>query len=211
MSDLSWQVGLVANAIIALAYILIVGAIVTPLMRGGQLRSNPLGAATAAIFFSCAVHHGGHVVHMVLPAFGLAESTGGAWRAAYSWPTAIWDVIGAAIGVYYWTLRRMYGSLMEGAKLFEDMRLREEQALELNDAVLQGMVVAKMALELDDPDRARDALDTSIESASKIISDLLGPATGAEEKRLLRSKAAVLSPTDAQTEPEAAPPSRDRA
>ena len=46
-------------------------AIVRPLIETGQLRSNALGAATAAIFFTCAVHHGGHTVHMLLPGAGV--------------------------------------------------------------------------------------------------------------------------------------------
>jgi len=187
-----WQIGMVCNGIISLAYFGIVWAIVRPLVQSGQLRSNPLGAATAAIFFSCAVHHGGHVVHMLLPAFFDGQTTGLAWRQAYDWPTALWDVVGAAVGVYYWTLRRTYGSLMEGAKLFDDMRQRERQALELHDAVLQGMVVAKLALDLDEDDRARQALETSIESASRMISELLGPANAVDQERLLRSKAATL-------------------
>ena len=129
-----------------------------PLARSQQLRTNPLGAATAAIFFTCAVHHGAHSVHMLLPALG--STTRRAWRCvtAWGWPLAIWDIIGALVGVYYWTLRRNYGSLMEGAKLFEDMRQREQQALEINDNVLQGLVVAKMALDLDEPDKAQEAL-----------------------------------------------------
>ena len=48
---------------------------------------------------------------------------------------------------------------MQGAQLFEDLRQREQQALEINDNVLQGLVVAKMALDLDQPDKANDALD----------------------------------------------------
>lgn len=188
-----WQLGAVANTVIAIAYFGIVWAIVHPLLKSGQLRSNPLGAATAAIFLSCAVHHGGHVVHMLLPVFFDGQTTGLAWRQAYDLPTALWDVVGAAIGVYYWTLRRTYGSLMQGAQLFEDMRARERQALELHDAVLQGMVVAKMALDLDELEQARSALEASIESASRMISDLLGPANVTEEQRLLRSRAATLS------------------
>jgi signal transduction histidine kinase len=187
-----WQVGAIANTIISAAYFGIVWAIVRPLIKSGQLRSNPLGAATAAIFLSCAVHHGGHVVHMLLPAFFDGQTTGLAWRQAYDWPTALWDVVGAAVGVYYWSLRRTYGSLMHGAQLFEDMRQRERQALELHDAVLQGMVVAKMAMDLDELAQARSALERSIESASRMISDLLGPANLTEEQRLLRSKAATL-------------------
>ena len=150
----SWQVGLVGNAVIMAAYLGICLAIVVPLARSHQLRSNPLGAATAAIFFTCAVHHGAHSVHMLLPSLGFSDPQGLAMRSAWGWPLATWDVIGAVVAVYYWTLRRNYGSLMQGAQLFQDLRQREQQALELNDTVLQGLVVAKMALDLDQPAKA---------------------------------------------------------
>lgn len=169
MNDLSWQIGFVANTVIMVSYLLISVAIVVPLARSRQLRTNPLGGATAAIFFSCAVHHGAHPVHMLL-----GGEAGLAMRQAWTWPMAVSDVIGAAVGLYYWSLRRTYASLMEGAQLFQDLRQREQQALELNDSVLQGLVVAKMALDLDQPEKAREALTTSIDSASRIITDLLG-------------------------------------
>eukprot|EP01032_Pedospumella_encystans_P007114 gene7114-biopygen6103 len=117
---MTWQIGLVCNSIIAVAYLLIALAIVVPLARSNQLRTNPLGAATAAIFFTCAVHHGSHPVHMLLPSLGLADEQGLAMRAAWSWPLAIWDVVGMVVALYYWSLRRNYSSLMQGAQLFED-------------------------------------------------------------------------------------------
>ena len=69
----SWQVGLVCNAVIMIAYLGISLAIVVPLTRSHQLRSNPLGAATAAIFLTCAVHHGVHSVHILLPSLGFDD------------------------------------------------------------------------------------------------------------------------------------------
>lgn len=187
---MSWQVGMAANAVIALAYFLITLAIVVPLARSQQLRTNPLGAATAAIFFTCAVHHGTHSVHMLLPSFGIDDPDGLAMREAWGWPLATWDVVGAVVAAYYWTLRRNYGSLMQGAKLFEDLRARERQALELNDSVLQGLVVAKMALDLDQPERAQQALTTSIDSASRMITELLG--SDHHSMQLLRSTPATV-------------------
>lgn len=181
----SWQIGLIGNTVIMVAYLLITLAIVVPLARGHQLRTNPLGAATGAIFFTCSVHHGAHALHMVLPSLGVTDPQGLAMRAAWGWPLATWDVIGALCAVYYWTLRRNYSSLMHGAQLFEDLRAREKQALELNDSVLQGLVVAKMALDLDQPDRSQEALASSIAAASKIITDLLG--RGQEGINLVRS------------------------
>jgi len=189
----SWQIGMVCNAVIMLAYLLITLAIVVPLARSHQLRSNPLGAATAAIFFTCSVHHGAHALHMLLPAFGVGDDQGLAMRAAWGWPLAIWDVIGALTAIYYWTLRRSYSSLMHGAQLFDDLRQRERQALELHDSVLQGLVVAKMALDLNQPDRSQAALASSIASASRIITDLLG--TAADGHSLVRSTPAALDST----------------
>jgi hypothetical protein len=191
--DMAWQIGLVANAVIAAAYFLIVVAIVVPLARSHQLRTNPLGAATAAIFFTCAVHHGAHSVHMLLPSLGVTDPDGLAMRDAWGWPLATWDVIGAVVGVYYWSLRRNYSSLMQGAKLFDDLRQREQQALELNDSVLQGLVVAKMALDLDQPERAQQALTTAIDSASRIITDLIGSEHHSIE--MLRSTPAAVKTT----------------
>ena len=170
----SWQVGLVGNAVIMGAYLGMCLAILVPLARGHQLRSNPLGAATAAIFFTCAVHHGAHSLHMLLPSLGLEDPQGLALRSAWGWPLESWDVVGAVVAVYYWTLRRQYGSLTRGAQPFQDLRRREQQALELNDTVLQGLVVAKMALDLDQPAKADQALTASIGSASRIITELLG-------------------------------------
>lgn len=186
----SWHVGLIGNAVIMLAYLLITLAIVVPLARSHQLRSNPLGAATGAIFFTCSVHHGAHALHMLLPSLGFSDPEGLAMRQAWGWPLAGWDVVGALVAIYYWTLRRNYGSLMHGAQLFEDLRARERQALELNDTVLQGLVVAKMALDLNQPDRSQEALTSSITAASRIITDLLGRSQ--EGIELVRSAPADL-------------------
>jgi len=190
----SWTVGMVCNAVIMVAYLLISLAIVIPLHRSHQLRTNPLGAATAAIFFTCAVHHGSHAVHMLLPSLGVSDAQGLAMRTAWGWPLALWDVIGALVAVYYWTLRRSYSSLMHGAQLFQDLRQREQQALELNDTVLQGLVVAKMALDLDQHGKAEDALAASIASASRIITGLLDSQQTSLE--LVRSTPAAVSHAD---------------
>lgn len=194
----SWEIGLIGNTVIMVAYLLITLAIVIPLARSNQLRTNPLGAATGAIFFTCSVHHGAHALHMVLPSLGVSDPQGLAMRAAWGWPLALWDIIGALTAVYYWTLRRNYSSLMHGAQLFEDLRAREQQALELNDSVLQGLVVAKMALDLNQPDRSQEALTSSISAASKIITDLLGQ--GQEGMKLVRSMPADLDRQPETTE-----------
>ncbi len=188
------MVGLVGNAVVAVAYLSIATVITVALVRSGQVRSNPLAAATAAIFVTCAVHHGNHTIHMALPWIGVETERGLAMRASYDVSMAAWDVVTAAVGVYYWSLRRSYAPLMRGPKLFEDLRQREQQALELNDNVLQGLVVAKLALDLGEHDRARAALDSSITSAGAIITDLLAPEGRPASRRLLRSSAALPRP-----------------
>ena len=190
-----WTVDLVANAVIAAAYLGIVGFIVLPLVRSGQLTKNKLGAATAAIFLTCAVHHGLHTVQLLLPSVGVDIGNGLQMRQAGNWPLALSDVVGAAVAAYYFGLRRTYGSLMQGAQLFDDLRRRERQALEINDNVLQGLVVAKMALELEQEETAVAALDTSIAAASRMISSLLATEERPVAAGLLRTRAAVLEPT----------------
>lgn len=64
--------------------------------------------------------------------------------------------------------------------------LRRQQALEINDNIVQGLAVAKYALDLGEVDRARPAIEETLAAARKIISDLveevgeemeLGPGT----------------------------------
>jgi PAS domain S-box-containing protein len=106
------------NLVIALSYALITVAIIVPVVRTGQVRSNRLATATALIFFSCAVGHGLHVLaawHAVAggPAMpvGPGMHDGG---SGWGWPSAGWDMFTACVGVYYWTLRRGYSPLLGG-------------------------------------------------------------------------------------------------
>jgi hypothetical protein len=195
-----WQAAVAANLVTSVAYLLIAGAIVVPLIHTKQVRSNQLGMATAAIFFTCAVHHGSHSVHMLLPIFGLETHAGYSLRAAFEWHIVIWDIVTAAVGFYYWTLRRTYGPLMRGASLFEDLKEKQRRALEINDNIVQGLVVAETALAFDQRDLSREALATTLTAARQIITDLLGEADS--ETRLgpgdLRRKAPAI-PRDPST------------
>jgi hypothetical protein len=193
----SWQVGALTNGITAVAYLAIVYAIVKPLVQSRQLRQNTLGVATAAIFFTCAVHHGSHTVHLLGPSIGFEHHEGLAMRQAFTWHISGWDVLMAGVAVWYWTLRRSYGPLMRGAKLFEDMKERQRRALEINDNIVQGLAVAKLALELDDVDTSRQAVAAALASAQGIISGLLGEA-GSQNRLaagdLVRTHAAEVVP-----------------
>jgi hypothetical protein len=187
-----WMLGAACNAVISIAYFAICYAIARPLVASRQLTTNALGAATAAIFLTCAVHHGAHCVHMLMPYTGVDMVQGMAMRKAWGPGLALWDLVGAVVGVYYWTLRGGFGGQGASPQLFKDQVEREQRALELNDAVLQGMVVARMALDLGERNRGMEALDSSIASASKIITDLIGDDRGHLGKRPLRSSPALV-------------------
>jgi len=141
-----WILGSAANLAIAVAYLAIFWAILGPLLRTGQARTNRLGTATAAIFFTCAVHHGMHTVHMVLPVFQIDVQGGHALRGAFDWHMVAWDFLGAGVAIYYWSLRRVYGALMEGAKLFEDLKERDNQAIELSAKVEERTMALRASL-----------------------------------------------------------------
>ena len=49
-------------------------------------------------------------------------------------------------------------------------------ALQIHDRVVQGLATAKLALDLHDEPRARDAIDSALEAARQMVSELLGQA-----------------------------------
>jgi hypothetical protein len=202
-----WMLGAASNGVIAVAYFMISFVITRGLLKGGQLGSNRLGAATAAIFLSCAVHHGAHMVHMLMPYAGVDLHQGLAMRAAWGPQLAFWDLLSAVIGVYYWTLRGGFSSVGASPQLFADQHEREQRALELNDAVLQGMVVARMAFDLNEPQRAMNALDGSIAAASKMITELIGDERGHLANRPLRSTPALVPAASPHNPPHGEPAS----
>jgi len=172
---MTWQVVTATNILISAAYFAIAWFIGTGLVRTGQLGTNMLGLATALIFITCAVHHGTHALHMLLPSFGIHDPQALALREAWHWPSAVWDVFGAAIAIFYLSLRGSYASVLRGAQMFEDMRVRERQALEINDNIVQGLTVARYALENGRDEQTKEAVERTLADARGIITELLGP------------------------------------
>ncbi len=122
-----WQLALITNGIIGLAYLMITWTILKGLRDTAQMRTNRLALATSGIFFTCAVHHGSHSLHMFLPFIGWGEADGWQMRRAFDSSMVLWDVVGAATAAYYLSLRRSYGRLLTSPQMFED-RVREEAA-----------------------------------------------------------------------------------
>jgi signal transduction histidine kinase len=171
-----WMVGAASNVVILVAYAIISFTITRGLLLSRQTPSdNPLGWATAAIFFTCAIHHGAHPVHMLLPAFGGDAHIGHAAREMFqSWPLTMWDVVTAAVGVWYLSLRARFPALVRGAAIFEDMRERQRQALDIHDNVVQGLAVAKLHFEMEQPREGVAAVESTLAASRKIITELLG-------------------------------------
>ncbi|MEU4623550.1 PAS domain S-box protein [Actinoplanes sp. NPDC023801] len=116
------QIFLLANLVITAAYGSITLAIVSGLVRAGQVRTNKLGTATALIFFSCTFGHALHAVtayQTILQASAVHHHPAGA-ALGWSWTAALWDVLTAFAGVYYWSLRRGYGVLLSQAAIYVD-------------------------------------------------------------------------------------------
>lgn len=199
-----WQLTAVANGAILVAYSLISATILRALVRQKQVRTNLLGTATAAIFFTCAVHHGAHTVHMFSPVFGFQVDSGLAMRESIGLSALVWDSLSAGIALYYWSLRRSYGALLQsGPSLFADLKARQRSALEINDNIVQGLALAQYRYENGQPEQAHAAVVETLAKARTMMSDLVDPTASRgmaiEPGDLVRSVPAQASSPDERT------------
>jgi hypothetical protein len=178
---LSWQLVMVANALTAAAYAVIAYLILSGLVASAQLRTNHLGVATALIFVTGAGYHALEAVQLLAPSLGVATSHGLALRHAWDWHMVVWSALTAAAGIYYLALRRSQPRAPEGAQMFEDLKVRERQALEINDNIVQGLTVAKYAMSVGAQDQSRQAVEDTLVRARQIITELLGEPGSAIE------------------------------
>ena len=184
------MIGAAANVIILVAYLAIAAKILIPLHQTRGWTENPLALATGCIFLTCAVHHGAHPFHMLLPIIGLEEHVGHAMREAFDeWHLSSWDIVTAGVAGWYWSLRNRFPALVRGAAVFEDLKLRRREALDIHDNIVQGLAVAKIAIELDRKEEGLAALEKTIGASRKIITELLGegPETRLRPGELTRS------------------------
>jgi hypothetical protein len=170
-----------ANLVATLAYAAIAYLIVAGLLATGQLRSNHLGVATGLIFITGAVHHGVETITLLAPSLGFGESHGLALRDAWDWHTIVFDALTAAAGIYYLSLRRSSRTASRRAQMFDDLKVRERQALEINDNIVQGLTVAKYAMTIGADDHSKQAIEDTLTRARAIITDLLGEPGSAIE------------------------------
>jgi signal transduction histidine kinase len=185
-----WMVTAGANVVMASVYAWIAVLMIVGLWKGRQWLTNPLATATAAIFVTCTVGHGLHVYHVLAPLAATDAATVAARTAMSDWRLLGWDLFTAGVAVWYFTLRKRLRLLLEGAALCEDLQQRQAQAQELHDNVVQGLVQAKLALDLGRRDEGARAVAETLESAKQIITGLIGEDTRPEPGSLRRRRAA---------------------
>jgi signal transduction histidine kinase len=169
-----WTLGFLANGVIATAFLAVAVLLAVNLTTSKQWRKNPLAAATVFLFITCGGGHAIYTLQLIEGSLGFDTASGAAIRYAYGEPHMwVWDGVIAVTGVAYWRMRSRFPALVTGTAVFEDLRERQAQALEIHDNVVQGLVRAKLALELDDREQGDEAVDAALASAQRIVTDLL--------------------------------------
>src|SRR5581483_10935227 len=100
--------------------------------------------ATSLIFFTCAVHHGSHTVHLLLPLV-IHDPHGLFMRRAFSWQMDMWDIFGALVAIAYLSLRSSYGRLLATPAMYLDLERERAQAAVAAEraALAEAQAVAK--------------------------------------------------------------------
>lgn len=158
---MSNTLGVVAGALISIAYSLIAATIVVPLVRTRQWK-NHLAWMTAAIFFSCALGHAIHVHHALFHGVEM------------DWHLASWDVVTAVVAAVYLVNRRRLSALTDAPAMFEDMQAHRRQAITINDAVAQALIAAKLAYENDERAMGDALLEQGLHAARGVVDELVG-------------------------------------
>ncbi len=156
-----WWIGFAFSTITAIAFLAIGWRLASSLRGSGHVKSNPLALATGAIFLSCG---GGHLIHsrQLLYLYVGASTIGLAARVHYmDWHLWVVDGFTAVAGILYWAQRRRFPGMVRGAALYEDLRERKRDALELNDTVVQNLNAARLSLRAGDVDGAREGLEAA--------------------------------------------------
>jgi diguanylate cyclase (GGDEF)-like protein len=130
VTTVTWQIAVGLNGLIALCYIAIASLIALGLVRTRQVSTNPLAVATMAIFYTCALHHGHHALHLA-SSVGASVEQVLAVRAAFGeWHTLAIDGFGALVAAVYLGLRRNFRALLNTPQMFDDqVRVAAEQRL----------------------------------------------------------------------------------
>jgi len=159
----AWHLGVLANGAIGIAYVAISWMVLRGVHRSRGWRTDRLALATAGIFASCAAGHLAHLDHLLVGAAVIPA------RAAYDVHLAAVDGITAVVAVLYWSLRRSPASEVSVGEVYADTGRRLAEAAQLHDRVLQQLVAAKLALDLDRREDALVAVRRALASTSDLV------------------------------------------
>jgi PAS domain S-box-containing protein len=98
------------------------------------------------------------------------------------------ESVGVMVDITDKKLREAYQDQLDEA------RRQQQQALQLNDTVVQGLATAKMALELEADDKASEVVASTLSNAKRIVDQLLEAAeahTPLDGGTLVREEAAM--------------------
>lgn len=170
-----WWIGLAASSTITVAFLAVALLLAVNLTRSKTWKVNPLGLGTFGLYLTCGGGHAIHTLQLLDLSVGLQTAAGVAARSEYNlWHMWAWDAVTAVTGVWYWMMRRKFPDLVSGAAVFEDLRERQRRALEIHDNVVQGLVKAKLSLDMGRQAEGDSAVRETMEKSKRIISDLLG-------------------------------------
>lgn len=104
-----------------------------------------------------------------------AQANPWGWAAIHG----VFVLAAAVVQVFSWRTTEREHERAESYRLqAQAASIRRRQALEINDNVVQGLVVAKLALAVGDRARSESSIDGALANARSIISDLLGDVDG---------------------------------
>lgn len=179
----AWILASITNGVMVFTFFAIAAYLWKAIYDGGQLTANPLLTGMALIFTTCAIGHGMHVEHTILPYyapfFGLGDAQEavafGTWaQTSMAHPLLILvDIVTAGLAIWYFTTRRLQAELFEGAELSEDLRERELEARRMHDSIVQSTSEALLLLQMGDEEGATEALDASLQESKEIVDTFL--------------------------------------
>ena len=173
-----------SNLVIGFVAYALAWQIARNLLRDREWPTNRLALAMLAIVGTCST---GHLEH----GFHLLSSN----QAAALWPpeAVVLDLITAAgISAYFYFQTGRLSQFARGAAMFEDVSVRNRNALQMHNEVVQRLAAARYAIVRGELAGARELVDQSLTSAREVITDLLPPEAAVEPGSVRRRRAAPI-------------------
>jgi hypothetical protein len=140
------------------------------------------------------VHHG--VMGVIAPQSVYDHAN--AWAHPWEWAGihGFFVVLASVALIISWKLNELERARSNAfQRQLGEATVRRQQALEINDNIVQGLTVASLALELERPDDSRVAIEDTLAKARGIISALLGEMQSDQSLNagdLVRAKPALV-------------------